>query len=66
MNRRIMAVVLAFVVIAVGSSAKAGDNIFIDLGRGPVEVHVPACYDRGNPTPLVMALHPYSLSGAQF
>ncbi len=32
----------------------------IDIGRGPVLVHVPASYDPAIPTPLVIALHGYS------
>lgn len=38
-------------------------SIFIDLGRGPVEVFLPAGYDPEVPTPLVIALHGYGASG---
>ena len=54
--------VLAFMAIASGSSVRADIDIDI-LGRGPVTVHVPACYVPGNPTPLVMALHGYGARG---
>jgi len=35
----------------------------IDLGRGPVTIHVPASYDPGSPTPLAIMLHGYSGNG---
>ena len=44
------------------ASAGAGE-LFIDLGRGPVLVRVPASYDPETPTPLVMLLHGYSATG---
>ena len=36
----------------------------IDVGRGPVGVHVPPSYDPGTPMPLVLLLHGYTSSGA--
>jgi len=35
----------------------------VDLGRGPVEVTVPAGYDDAVPTPLIVQLHGYGSSG---
>ena len=46
-------------------SARAQVNIMIDVGRGPVTVHVPAGYDPGVPAPLVVLLHGYGVTGAQ-
>jgi len=37
---------------------------FIDLGRGPVTIQVPASYDPGTPMPLVISLHGYGGSGS--
>ena len=39
-----------------------GDT-FIDAGRGPVAVEIPAGYDGTSPTPIVMLLHGYSSNG---
>lgn len=36
----------------------------IDLGRGELPLKVPANYDAGTPTPLVVLLHGYTSSGA--
>ncbi len=44
-------------------SAAAAGSIFVDAGRGPVEVHTPASYDPLIPTPVVMLLHGYTSSG---
>jgi polyhydroxybutyrate depolymerase len=44
------------------ASPRAG-SVFIDLGRGPVEVFLPATYDPEVPAPLVVALHGYGASG---
>ena len=41
----------------------AADEIFIDLGRGPVRVFVPSTYDPAQPMPLIFLLHGYSSSG---
>ena len=38
-------------------------DVVIDLGRGPVTVHVPPTYDPAQPAPLVMLLHGFTLSG---
>lgn len=42
----------------------AGDDVILDLGRGPVTIHVPDSYADGVPAPLVILLHGYSASGA--
>ena len=39
-------------------------DIVIDLGRGPVTVHVPSTYDPDVPAPLVFLLHGYTANGA--
>ena len=44
--------------------AAAQGNILIDIGRGPVVVHVPPTYDPLVPAPLIMLLHGYGSSGA--
>ena len=46
-----------------GEIAAAG--AFIDVGRGPIPVHVPATYDPGTPTPLVILLHGYTNTGPE-
>ena len=40
-------------------------DITIDLGRGPVTVHVPSSHVPGTPTPVVMMLHGYTSSGLE-
>lgn len=45
-------------------AAVAGD-IFIDLGRGPIQVYVPSSYDPEVSTPMVMLLHGYGSSGQE-
>ena len=39
------------------------EDPYIDLGRGPVYIHVPSGYDPDIPTPLVLLLHGYGGSG---
>ncbi|MFQ5423530.1 MAG: PHB depolymerase family esterase [Phycisphaerae bacterium] len=56
------AAVTVGVLGTLGTSAAWGQ--VIDLGRGPVTVHVPPTYDPATPAPLVMLLHGYSASGA--
>ena len=53
---------LLFLVSA--AAASAGTDIEIDLGRGPVTVHVPSSYD-GSPTGVVMLLHGYTSTGPE-
>lgn len=43
----------------------ASADIIIDLGRGPVTIHVPSSYQPGTPTAVVMLLHGYTSSGAE-
>lgn len=38
---------------------------FIDAGRGPIPVHVPASYDPAVPTPVVILLHGYTNTGEE-
>ncbi|MHC4080877.1 MAG: hypothetical protein ACYS15_14645 [Planctomycetota bacterium] len=40
-----------------------GADAFIDFGRGPIPVHIPASYDGTSPTPLVILLHGYTNTG---
>ena len=46
------------------STGHAGQGV-IDLGRGPVIVHVPSSYDGTTPVPLLLLLHGYTNTGAQ-
>lgn len=46
------------------ATAVAGD-LYINLGRGPVHIYVPASYDPEVSTPLVMLLHGYSSNGLE-
>lgn len=46
------------------TSAQGGDDLIIDLGRGPVTIHVPPSYEPGVPTPLVLLLHGYCSNGS--
>ncbi len=55
---------LTFVAIGTTPGLVSAD-VEIDLGRGPVTVHVPPTYDPAEPAPLVMLLHGYSASGEQ-
>ena len=38
-------------------------DVVLDLGRGPVAVHVPPTYDPAQPAPLVVLLHGYGANG---
>jgi polyhydroxybutyrate depolymerase len=51
------------ILLALASAAQA--DVVIDLGRGPVTVHVPASYVDGTPTAVVMMLHGYTSSGEE-
>ena len=57
-----LALVLGLAPVAGPAFAQGGD-VFLDLGRGPVEVHVPESYDPEVPTPLVLLLHGYGANG---
>jgi polyhydroxybutyrate depolymerase len=55
-----------FALLAVWSvAAGAHSTTVIDMGRGPVEVYVPALYRSDSPAPLIMLLHGYSSSGSR-
>jgi len=58
----ITSVVCGVLLAAAGLPALA--DIMIDLGRGPVTVHVPSSYDSEVPAPLVFLLHGHSGTGA--
>lgn len=49
--------------VALGAMTSAGGDFMIDLGRGPVTVHVPDSYDPDNPAPLIVLLHGFTGSG---
>ncbi|MDA8021189.1 MAG: hypothetical protein MPN21_27445 [Thermoanaerobaculia bacterium] len=53
--------VLLFLFLASPVSA----DVTIDLGRGPVTVHVPSTYEPGTPSAVVMLLHGYTSSGPE-
>lgn len=36
----------------------------IDIGRGPITIHVPVSYDSGTPAPLAILLHGYTSNGS--
>ncbi len=52
-------------VLFAAAALPALADIAIDLGRGPVTVHVPSSYDADVPAPLVFLLHGYSATGAE-
>ncbi len=61
---RVIVCVLVIWLMCPAQVAIAGaGELFIDLGRGPVLVRVPASYDPETPTPLVMLLHGYGATG---
>ena len=51
--------------LALALAPAAGADVVIDLGRGPVTVHVPPSYDPATPAPLVVLLHGYTSSGQE-
>jgi len=59
-SARLVAVFGAALFICAGP---AHADVVIDLGRGPVTVHVPPIYDPSLPAPLVVLLHGYSSNG---
>ena len=64
---RIKCLVGAFLslVAAPDASALGGGSIFVDVGRGPVEVQLPTSFDPGSATPLLLVLHGFAGSAAQ-
>ncbi len=65
MNRRPHRHWLLAFALAAALTAPAGADVVIDLGRGPVTVHVPPSYDPATPAPLVVLLHGYTSSGQE-
>ena len=62
--RRVFFRTLSFSVLAIGACSPTLADSLVDVGRGPVLVHVPTSYDPGVPTPLVILLHGYSSNSA--
>jgi polyhydroxybutyrate depolymerase len=60
----LVGLVVAAAMLASAARSEAYDTIAIDLGRGPVNVHVPVGYRAETPVALVMLLHGYTSSGA--
>lgn len=63
MNRPVHIMVPA-AIVALASSPHAGAQVMdvVDGGRGPVPLYVPSDYDPGEPLPLIVALHGYSMT----
>ena len=61
--RAVVCVLVLWSLCPVPAAIAGAGKIFIDLGRGPVLVRVPASYDPETPTPLVMLLHGYGATG---
>ena len=61
--RAVVCVLVLWSLCPVPAAIADAGEIFIDLGRGPVLVRVPASYDPDTPTPLVMLLHGYGATG---
>lgn len=61
-TRVILALVLPILISAFGSAR--AEIIEIDVMGRTVEVHIPDCYDPGEPIPIVMALHGAGSTGA--
>ena len=47
------------------SEAPAAGDAFINAGRGPIPVRIPATYDAATPTPLIILLPGYMTSGQE-
>ena len=62
LSRLLTAISVLLLTVPV-ASAGSGD-FTVDLGRGPVTVHVPDVYRSGTPAPLIILLHGYSGTGA--
>ena len=56
---------LLMLLLGLSLPLEAHSDIIIDLGRGPVTVHVPPSYDPDVPMPLVMLLHGLNPWGGQ-
>lgn len=65
-SQRVRATIMAALVglLAAGAAVvPVHADVVLDLGRGPVTVHVPPTYDPSQPAPLVVLLHGYTWSG---
>ncbi len=63
---RIRACVVFFVTCGLYSSVRTSlADSTIDLGRGPVTIHVPASHDPGTPAPVAIVLHRFGGNGAE-
>jgi len=65
-SRRFGIATIAVVVGLLATTVSVGPahaDVVLDLGRGPVTVHVPPSYDPAQPAPLVVLLHGYGASG---
>lgn len=68
MNRHMPGLVVSLIWVLTAflpDRAAAQCNTRIDLGRGPVNLHIPRGYDGQTPAPLVILLHGYTSSGQQ-
>ncbi len=61
----VRSLVLASAALVATLPAAAQTTIFVDGGRGPVPVRLPAGHDPVRPAPLVFLLHGYSNTGPQ-
>lgn len=59
----LLGLTVAAAMLAAAARSEAYDTTTIDLGRGPVNVHVPAGYRPETPVALVMLLHGYTSTG---
>jgi polyhydroxybutyrate depolymerase len=62
--RRIVAPLCLVGCMGFSSLALAQFDDFIEAGRDPVRLHVPAAYQEGTPIPLVVSLHGYTSNGS--
>ena len=62
-NNFICHAVLVCLLCLVQTAAAVAVDLFIDLGRGPVQFYVPSSYDPETPAPLLMLLHGYGATG---
>lgn len=62
---RILPLVALILSVALLSAPVAQADVTIDLGRGPVTVHVPSSYEPDTPVGVVMLLHGYTSTGPE-
>ena len=58
-------ILLALGCAAFAAAPIAAGQLVVDIGRGPVTVHIPGDYDPGRPAPLMLTLHGYTATGAE-